>query len=127
MDITPLVPEGRQIIEGYGNGGFRIAGAAHAGSMLVFPDRSEAWPVSDLASLTIETLAAVVAAGRNGAVELLLLGCGPRLAPVPPALRVALREAGVGIEPMDTGAACRTYNVLMAEGRRVAAALIAVA
>jgi uncharacterized protein len=126
MDITPLVPEGRQIIEGYGKGGFRIAGVAHAGSMLVFPDRLESWPVRDLAELTIGTLAAIVAAGRAGEVELLLLGCGPRLTPVPPALRAALREAGVGIEPMDTGAACRTYNVLMAEGRRVAAALIAV-
>ena len=127
MDITPLVPEGRQIIEGYGNGGFRIAGTVHTGSRLVFPDRSEAWPVASFDALTIETLAPVIEAGRQGAVELLLIGCGKRLAPVPPAVRSALKEVGVGVEPMDTGAACRTYNVLMAEGRRIAAALIAVA
>lgn len=126
MDITPLVPEGRQIIEGYGNGGFRIGGTAHAGSMLVFPDRSASWPVASLEALTIEALAPVIAAGKDGTVELLLLGCGKRLAPVPASIRAALKDAGVGVEPMDTGAACRTYNVLMVEGRRVAAALIAV-
>jgi len=68
----------------------------------------------------------VLAEGRSGAVELLLFGQGARMAPVPPALRQGLREAGIGLEPMDTGAACRTYNVLAAEGRRIAAALIAV-
>ena len=126
MDVTPLVPEGRQIIEGYGNGGFRIGGIVHPGSRLVFPEHSEDWPVASFDALTIEALAPVIAAGKDGAVELLLLGCGSRLAPVPPAIRAALKEAGVGVEPMDTGAACRTYNVLMAEGRRIAAALIAV-
>lgn len=127
MDITPLVPEGRQIIEGYGNGGFRIAGTVHGGSCLVFPERSETWPVASFDALTLEALAPVIEAGRAGAVEFLLLGCGMRLTPVPGAIRTALKEAGVGVEPMDTGAACRTYNVLMAEGRRIAAALIAVA
>jgi uncharacterized protein len=127
MDITPLVPEGRQIIEGYGKGGFRIGGVVHAGSLLVFPDRSETWEATEFEAVTVEALARVIEVGRSGAVELLLLGCGPRLVPVPAAIRAALREAGIGVEPMDTGAACRTYNVLMAEGRRVAAALIAVA
>ncbi|HET6224238.1 MAG TPA: Mth938-like domain-containing protein, partial [Dongiaceae bacterium] len=61
-----------------------------------------------------------------GTIDLLLVGCGARMAPLPPALRQALRQIGVVMEPMDTGAACRTYNVLMAEGRRVCAALIAV-
>ena len=126
MDITPLVPEGRLIIEGYGNGGFRIAGTAHPGSRLVFPDRSEAWPVAHFDHVTEASLASVIAAGEAGTVELLLLGCGRRLSPVPAPVRARLKDAGVGIEPMDTGAACRTYNVLMAEGRLVAAALIAV-
>jgi uncharacterized protein len=126
VDVTPLVPEGRQIIEGYGNGGFRIGGTVHPGSRLVFPERSEAWPVASFDALTIDALAPVIVAGQEGAVELLLIGCGLRLTPVPPAIRAALKEAGVGVEPMDTGAACRTYNVLMAEGRRIAAALIAV-
>jgi uncharacterized protein len=96
------------------------------GSALVFPAHAEPWPVADMAGVSEESLAPVIAAGRAGEVEILLLGCGQRMAPVPRALREGLRAAGVVIEPMDTGAACRTYNVLMAEGRRVAAALIAV-
>lgn len=126
MDITPLVPEGRQVIEGYGKGRFRIAGAVYSGSMLVFPGRVEPWAVADIQTLTEGTLSSIIEAGRGGEVELLLLGCGPRLVPVAPAIRSALKQAGIGVEPMDTGAACRTFNVLMAEGRRVAAALIAV-
>ena len=63
MDITPLVPEGRQIIEGYGNGGFRIGGTTHAGSLLVFPEHSEPWDVASFDVLTLETLAPVIDAG----------------------------------------------------------------
>ena len=73
--------------------------------------------------LTLDSLAPVI---EDGNVQVLLLGCGPKLQMPPPDLRSALREKGIGIEPMDTGAACRTYNVLLAEGRAVAAALIAV-
>ena len=62
----------------------------------------------------------------DAGVDLLLLGCGAAMRPVAPALRAALRKAGIAVEPMDTGAACRTFNVLLAEGRRVAAALVAV-
>jgi uncharacterized protein len=126
MDITPLVPAGRQIIESYGNGRFRVAGAVIAGSALVFPAHAEPWPVTGMAEVTADSLAPVLAAGRAGEVEILLLGCGARMAPVPRGLREALRAAGIVVEAMDTGAACRTYNVLMSEGRRVAAALIAV-
>jgi uncharacterized protein len=126
MDITPLVPEGRQIIESYGSGRFRIAGQVHQGSVLVFPDRTESWSVASSDMASEATLAAVLAAGNRGEVELLLIGCGLRLVPVAQPLRLALRAAGIGVEPMDTGAACRTFNVLLAEGRRVAAALIAV-
>ena len=58
------------------------------------------------------------------AVEFLVIGCGARAMLVPPALRQELRDAGLRLDAMDTGAACRTYNVLLAEDRRVAAALI---
>ncbi|MFZ5791840.1 MAG: Mth938-like domain-containing protein [Pseudomonadota bacterium] len=126
MDITPLIPAGRQIVESYGQGRFRVSGAVYAGSVLVFPDRTLAWPVAAAGEVTIKALTEVTAAGRAGGVELLLLGCGTRMMLVPSALRAALKEAGVVVEPMDTGAACRTYNLLMADGRRVAAALIAV-
>jgi uncharacterized protein len=126
MDLTPLVPQGRQIIESYGDGRFRVTGALHQGSVLVYPDRTVAWPVGDSAALTEESLAGIAAAGDAGKIDLLLIGCGPRMTQISPKLRAALRAHGVVIEPMDTGAAARTYNVLAAEGRKVAAALIAV-
>jgi uncharacterized protein len=126
MDLTPLIPAGRQIVESYGGGRFRVSGRVFEGSILVLTDRTAAWPVADVASMTVDGLDAVAEAARAGTIDLLLVGCGARMAPVPAQLRQALRDVGVVVEPMDTGAACRTYNVLMAEGRRVAAALIAI-
>jgi uncharacterized protein len=126
VDLTPLVPQGRQIVESYGEGQFRVTGAVHRNSILVFASRTLDWPVTDIVALTAESLEPVAAAGSAGEVDLLLIGCGPRMALIPGDLRKALRARGVVIEPMDTGAAARTYNVLAAEGRKVAAALIAV-
>jgi len=126
LDLTPLIPGGRQIIESYGDGRFRVGGQVHAGALLVFPTRSLAWPITEAAEASLENLAAVLNAGREGEVDLLLFGQGRRMLPMPPDLPQGLKAAGVIVEPMDTGAACRTYNVLMAEGRLVAAALIAV-
>ena len=126
MDVTPLIPGGRQIIEGYGEGRFRVANQIYTGAVIVFLERTIAWPLTAAQDASLENLAPVIAAARDGSVDLLLFGQGRRMLLVPPALRQGLREAGVIVEPMDTGAACRTYNVLMAEGRRVAAALIPV-
>lgn len=123
MDITPAVPAGRQLIEGYRPGGFRIAGVQHAGSVLVLPERTLPWAVGAPAGITAASLAPVAAA--LPAVELLILGLGPRFGLVAPDLRAALRAHGISIEAMATDAACRTYNVLLTEDRRVAAALIA--
>lgn len=122
MDVTPLIPAGRQLIKSYGDLGFTIAGIRWEGSVLVFPDRTVAWTPASLAEVTEESLAVVLAARP----ELLLLGCGRGTAAVPAAIRTVLRDGGVKLEIMDTGAACRTYNVLLAEDRQVAAALIAV-
>ena len=124
MDITPLIAEGRQIIEGYGDGKFRIAGTVHVGSIIVFPTRTIAWPVKSADEFDLDRLASVLDA--EPAVEILLVGCGLRLVPLQRGLKQALRERGIGADPMDTGAACRTFNVLLSEERRVAAALIAV-
>ena len=126
MDVTPLLPAGRQIIESYGGGGFRVSGRSIAGSILVFPDRATEWAATDIAGLSVDSVAEIVRAGAAGSVDLVLVGCGPRMGLIPAAVRRALRDAGVVAEAMDTGAACRTYNVLMADGRRVAAALIAI-
>jgi len=124
MEITAHSSDNRQVIEAYGEGGFRVSGKVHRGSVLVFADRTLAWGISDMAELSLESLEPV---GRSEPpVEVLLLGCGATAVPVAKALRAALRAEGVVIEAMATGAACRTFNLLMAEARRVAAALIAV-
>jgi uncharacterized protein len=123
-DVTPEIPTDRQLVEAYGDGGFKVSGIAYRGSVLVLPERTLSWPVAEIGALTLESLEPILAEG--GAIELLLLGCGDRPAFVPPELRRQVRAAGPVLEPMDTGAACRTYHVLLAEGRRVAAALIAV-
>lgn len=124
MEITPLIPEGRQVIESYGDGRFRVSGVPIEGSILILPTATFAWSAVDPSGLTLDSLAPLLAA--DPPVEILLVGSGRRLVPLTPALKAALRERGIGADPMDTGAACRTYNVLMAEGRRVAAALLAV-
>jgi len=123
LDITPAVPAGRQLIEGYGPGGFRIAGVQHAGSVLVLPERTLGWPVGAPDGITAASLAPITAAEPR--VELLIIGLGPRFGPIAAELRAALRGQGISIEAMATDAACRTYNVLLTEDRRVAAALIA--
>ena len=124
VDITPLLPSGRQVVESYGGGRFRVSGVLYQGSVLVLPERTLAWPVARFAEISLASLAPLLAA--EAPLELLLLGCGARLQLPPAALRAELRGRGIVVEPMDTGAACRTYNVLLAEGRAVAAALIAV-
>jgi len=120
MDITPVIPAGRQIVERYGSGGFRISGVDFSTSILVFPTETIGWDVADFPGATLESLAAV----RDRGIEILLLGCGRRMQLVPKAIRDGLKQAGMTIDAMDTGAACRTYNVLTGEGRMVAAALL---
>ena len=110
------------MVESYGAGGFRVSGIEFGGSVLILPDRSVDWRVGAAEEVDEASLSEVV--GAAGAVEILLLGTGRRMLAIPAALRIALKRAGIMLEPMDTGAACRTYNVLIAEDRRVAAALI---
>ena len=118
MELSLVNAAGRQVIERYAAAGFRISGIIYAGPVLVFPDRTIVW---EEAAMTAESLAPVAA---HGDVELLLLGFGRRMSPVPAELRAALKAGGIAVDGMDTGAACRTYNVLLAEDRRVAAALL---
>jgi uncharacterized protein len=123
MELTRVAPEGRQLIQGHRKGGFTIAGVRHEGSVLVLPDRTVPWAVRELAAVTLESLEPITAVATS--VDLLILGAGARFGQPQPDLRQALRARGIVIEAMDTGAACRTFNVLLAEDRRVAAALIA--
>jgi uncharacterized protein len=115
---------GRYPIDAYGNGGFRFADMSHRGSILILPSGIRAWPVNALADLTYGSLAPVFAEGDG--IELLLLGTGQDIAAIPERLRQRFREARIGLDVMQTGAAARTYNILLAENRKVGAALIAV-
>jgi uncharacterized protein len=112
-------------IEAYGGGGFRIAGRRIEGSVLIIEDEARVWPVTSLAALSPADFDPVLAADRSK-VEFVLLGLGPAMVPPPRDVRDALRAAGLGLEVMDTVAACKLYNVLASDGRRIAAALIAV-
>jgi uncharacterized protein len=112
-------------LDAYGGGGFRVSGERLEGSILILDDKLWSWPVSSPADLTPDSLQAVFDAGL-GVVEFVLLGIGPKVMPPPPAVRLALQSAGMGLEVMDTATAARVYNVLASEGRRIAAALIAI-
>jgi len=124
LDITPVVPVGRQLIQRYGEGGFRIAGDDYSGSVLVLSGSTCAWAVSSVDHLSFESLSPIF--DDLSIANILLIGCGQKFVPPPHDLRLQLREQGVSLEWMDTGAACRTFNVLLAEERAVAAALIAI-
>ena len=127
VGITPQVQgryPGRAPIEAYGNGGFRFAGMSHRGSILCLPSAISAWNVASAAGLTPASFDSVLA--EHDQIEILLVGVGRNVVLLPRAITDVLRAAGIGVDAMDTGAACRTYNVLLAEGRSVAAALMAV-
>ena len=125
MELVHQPPSGgRPLVQGYGDGGFRVSGKRYRGSLLLLPDRAEPWPVQSMADLTIKSLQPLI--DVEPVIELLIIGCGAMLAPAPVTLREVFRTKGIGIETMDTGAACRTYNVLAGEERRVGAALISV-
>jgi uncharacterized protein len=123
--IEPARFPGRAPIEAYGNGGFRFAGMSHRGSILALPDGIEAWDVKSAADFGPDSLRRLIE--RAGGIEVLLMGTGDTLVPLSREARAALEDAGLAPEPMGTGAAVRTYNVLLSEGRAVAAALVAVA
>ncbi|MGZ8410806.1 MAG: Mth938-like domain-containing protein [Hyphomicrobium sp.] len=124
LDITPRLPAGRNLIQGYGDRQFRIGGETLQGSQIVFPDRTTPWSISVAQDVTLESLREVTGAAPE--VRILLVGCGRHISPPPRALGEALRAHNICLEWMDTGAACRTFNVLLLEDREVAAALIAV-
>lgn len=102
-------------IEGYGPDFFRVSGAVVAGPALVLPGGAAPWAgYGDTGSIL----------DAADAIDILILGTGPEIAHPPQAFRAALDAAGIGVEPMASAAACRTYNVLLSEGRRVGAALL---
>ena len=123
-DISPVDFEGRNIIQSYGNGKFQINDKQYDHSVLVLPDQIIPWTPIDTNNLIVDDFKKVLTVGPI--VELLLLGCGKTTWFLPLPLRDELKEMGLVLEPMDTGAACRTFNVLLGEDRRIAAALMLV-
>jgi uncharacterized protein len=111
-----------QVIRSYGPGHFLIGEREWRQPVLVTATATTAWNVARAEELSLANLDALRQAAPPA--ELLVLGCGLRAAFIAPALRAELKAAGLALEVVDTGSACRTYNVLLAEGRRVAAALI---
>ena len=115
----------RAPIDAYGDGGFRFAGMSHRGSLLCLPSGIYGWNVKTPEDLNVENFRLVLKEADQ--IEVLLVGSGNDLALIKPHLRTRLRQAAISADAMSTGAAVRTYNVLLAEGRAVAAALLAVA
>ena len=113
---------GRAPIDAYGNGGFRFAGMSHKGSILCLPDAIVAWQPATVEQLSTECFAAVLGDAKR--ISFLLLGTGVEHRPPPAWVPKAFARAGIGLDVMATGAAARTWNVLLAEGRPVAAALM---
>src|SRR5215831_2733084 len=120
---TPHLPH-QAPIEAYGNGGFRFAGMSHRGSILSLPSGVWAWPVARVQDLDEAAFAPVFAEAAG--IEMFLLGAGRDPWAMPDALRWMSRDHRIGVEVMSSGPAVRTYNIVLAEGRRVAAGLIAI-
>lgn len=115
----------RAPVDAYGNGGFRFAGMSHVGAIMCLPSGIYGWSANGATEFgDLDLFARPI--GEGEALELLLLGTGADLVPLPAATRDHLSENGIRTEVMSTGAAIRTFNVLLAEGRRVGAALLPV-
>lgn len=125
IEITPVTAAGANLIRGYGNGGFRVASFPHTpGSVIVLAGQVISWQPPSLEKITKLDLSAIIENATG--IDILVFGCGDIFTAPPKTLRSELREHGVALEWMDTGAACRTFNVLLSESREVAAALIAI-
>ena len=127
-DITPLIPKGKKIIEAYGNNGFKVTNEKFDSSIIIMPDyvfKSDVKNFSEINENNFEIVFEKIIEHKN-AIEVLLIGCGERIDFLPRQLETHLKQLNIIVDYMDTGAASRTYNVLLSEQRNVAAFLIAV-
>ncbi|HEY5637647.1 MAG TPA: Mth938-like domain-containing protein [Burkholderiales bacterium] len=120
MKLHATAPGAQNSFSGYGEDYVLVNGQRHTTSMIVMPEQVLPWRATTFATLAAEDFAVFL----DMKLEILLLGTGPRQRFPAPALVRALTEQRIGVESMDLKAACRTYNILMAEGRNVAAALV---
>ena len=124
MDITPHIRESRVIIDGYGDGGFRVNGERRDGALIVLEEYAVSIPATDLQSLTPAMLQPLFDAADE--LDVVIFGMGERMAFIPADIMKQLQALNIGSDPMDTGAACRCFNVLVTEDRRAAAVLLPV-
>lgn len=123
MDVTPLIKEGQQIIQSYADGQFRVSSVTYNTAIVVYPHGTTEWQnVKNFDDLNEESFAPLIEQAED--IDVVLFGMGASMKFFNPKLKLALSKKGLVIDAMDTGAACRTYNVLMAEGRRVVAVLL---
>ncbi len=120
MKLHQARADGRNLFTGYGPGYVSVNGTRRQAHTVVLTDRVLDWDVGGFDNFTAETFERLAALP----IEILLLGTGSAARFPHPALTDALRRAGIGLEVMDTHAACRTYNILLAEDRRVGAAVL---
>ncbi len=117
MRLTEISYGTAKPIEGYGPGFFRVGGHVLRGPCLITPWDAGLWGGFDDTATPLSL---------SGKIDVLFLGMGPEIGHAPSSFRDTLDEAGIGVEAMSSPAACRTYNVLLSEGRRIAVALIPV-
>jgi len=122
VNVTPLIKKDAQVIQSYAGGGFKVSGQAYDEAVIVTAENTQKWNTSE--ARAVQDFQPLI--DMKDELDVVLLGTGAKIHFLPPDLKQALKEQGLNVEVMDTGAACRTYNVLMAEGRRVAAALVPV-
>ena len=124
IQIRPAHFPGRAPIDAYGNGGFRFAEMSHRGSLLCLPSGIHGWDVAEGQVLTVEHFKMVIEQADQ--IGVLLFGSGTSMKLLPADVRSALKDAGISLDVMNTGAAVRTYNIMLSEERPVAGAFIAV-
>lgn len=123
IDITPMVPAGNRLITSYGGSRFRVANNFHQGSVIILPNSIVECHLAFDETFDASMIQPLIDAADQ--FDLLIVGCGEAFIAPPKELRPLLKSHGIILEWMDTGAACRTFNVLLGEGRSAAAALVA--
>lgn len=123
-DITPLIPEGKKVIESYGGGGFKVTGEKYSENIIIFPDKVCSFPPATVEKADEQSVHEIIR--KADEIEILLVGAGKTTDFLPDNVEKLLKSKNINVEYMDTGAAARTYNVLLTEERKVAVILIAV-
>ncbi len=119
MDITPLIPKNKKQIRSYGKNSFTVGDEEFNSNIIISPDSVTIWPEKSFETITERSFDLL-----SDRTELLLIGCGKKHLPLPANIQVYFAEKNIAVDIMTTNAACRTYNILLAEGRNVSAALI---